>query len=111
MAPDASGLASSSTSTSPKISVFLVGLGMVGCSWIEKMLIADESARRYFIRTVGEEPHYAYNRVGLTGELGASSSNDEGRDQRVTSADPRILPHIASVAPSAFDRILPAPKC
>lgn len=37
-------------------------------AFIEKMLNLDTEGR-YFIRTVGEEPHYAYNRVGLTGEF------------------------------------------
>lgn len=36
-------------------------------AFIEKMLSLD-TAGKYFIRTCGEEPHYAYNRVGLTGK-------------------------------------------
>ncbi|KAL7420621.1 hypothetical protein Q5752_004572 [Cryptotrichosporon argae] len=48
-----------------RIQVMVVGLGMVGIAFIEKMLTLDV-AGRYFIRTCGEEPHYAYNRVGLT---------------------------------------------
>ncbi|GAA5999895.1 hypothetical protein JCM10207_005960 [Rhodosporidiobolus poonsookiae] len=39
---------------------------MVGMAFIEKLLDLDKDAGRYFIRTAGEEPHYAYNRVGLT---------------------------------------------
>lgn len=62
----------------------VVGLGMVGIgqclalqvsaggltsiAFIEKMLTLD-TAGRYFIRTCGEEPMVAYNRVGLTGTL------------------------------------------
>ncbi|WOO81680.1 Nitrite reductase [NAD(P)H] [Vanrija pseudolonga] len=43
----------------------VVGLGMVGIAFIEKMLALDTEGK-YFIRTCGEEPTYAYNRVGLT---------------------------------------------
>jgi nitrite reductase (NAD(P)H) len=45
--------------------VFVVGLGMTGIAFIEKLLKMDESDE-YFIRTCGEESFYAYNRVGLT---------------------------------------------
>jgi NAD(P)H-nitrite reductase large subunit len=37
-------------------------------AFIEKMLTLD-TAGRYFIRTCGEEPMVAYNRVGLTGQF------------------------------------------
>ncbi|GAA6022628.1 hypothetical protein JCM8202_005024 [Rhodotorula sphaerocarpa] len=39
---------------------------MVGIAFIEKLLDLDKEAGRYFIQTVGEETHLAYNRVGLT---------------------------------------------
>ncbi|KAF6764112.1 nitrite reductase [Ephemerocybe angulata] len=45
--------------------IFVVGLGMVGIAFIEKMLGLDEKSK-YFIVTCGEEKHFAYNRVGLT---------------------------------------------
>ncbi|KAL8278182.1 hypothetical protein RQP46_009355 [Phenoliferia psychrophenolica] len=48
-----------------KIQVVVVGLGMVGIAFIEKLLNLD-TAGKYFIRTCGEEPVVAYNRVGLT---------------------------------------------
>ncbi|GFZ50204.1 Nitrite reductase [NAD(P)H] [Saitozyma sp. JCM 24511] len=48
-----------------RIQVMVVGLGMVGIAFIEKMLTLDV-AGKYFIRTCGEEPMVAYNRVGLT---------------------------------------------
>ncbi|GAA5913645.1 uncharacterized protein JCM6883_004036 [Sporobolomyces salmoneus] len=38
---------------------------MTGIAFIEKMLKLDENDE-YFVRTCGEESHYAYNRVGLT---------------------------------------------
>jgi len=41
--------------------------GLTRTAFIEKMLTLD-TAGRYFIRTCGEEPMVAYNRVGLTGE-------------------------------------------
>ncbi|KAI1823813.1 nitrite reductase [Xylaria intraflava] len=44
----------------------VVGLGMVGIAFIEKVLKLDARAREYDIIVVGEEPHLAYNRVGLT---------------------------------------------
>jgi nitrite reductase (NAD(P)H) len=50
---------------SSRTRVFVVGLGMVGLAFIEKMLSQDEQGR-YKIITVGEETHLAYNRVGLT---------------------------------------------
>ncbi|KAJ2896541.1 putative nitrite reductase protein [Zalerion maritima] len=44
----------------------VVGLGMVGISFIEKMLKLDARSREYDIVVIGEEAHLAYNRVGLT---------------------------------------------
>ncbi|KAF4125601.1 nitrite reductase (NAD(P)H) [Geosmithia morbida] len=44
----------------------VVGLGMVGIAFIEKLLKYDTRTREYDITVLGEEPHLAYNRVGLT---------------------------------------------
>ncbi|WWC68372.1 nitrite reductase [NAD(P)H], large subunit [Kwoniella pini CBS 10737] len=55
----------SSSGSAHRIQVMVVGLGMVGIAFIEKMLTLD-TAGKYFIRTCGEEPVVAYNRVGLT---------------------------------------------
>ena len=52
-----------------RLEVMVVGLGMVGIAFIEKLLSSDDRGR-YFVRTCGEEPVVAYNRVGLTGERG-----------------------------------------
>ncbi|KAK3945548.1 nitrite reductase [Diplogelasinospora grovesii] len=46
--------------------IVVVGLGMVGISFIEKLLKLDARTREYNIVVIGEEPHLAYNRVGLT---------------------------------------------
>ena len=46
--------------------VVVVGLGMVGIAFIEKLMKMDAKRREYDIVVVGEEPHLAYNRVGLT---------------------------------------------
>ncbi|KAF2639635.1 nitrite reductase [Massarina eburnea CBS 473.64] len=46
--------------------VVVVGLGMVGIAFIEKLLKYDAKRREYDIVVIGEEPHLAYNRVGLT---------------------------------------------
>ncbi|KAK0628838.1 nitrite reductase [Bombardia bombarda] len=46
--------------------IVVVGLGMVGISFIEKLLKLDARAREYDVVVIGEEPHLAYNRVGLT---------------------------------------------
>ncbi|SPO02459.1 probable nitrite reductase NiiA [Cephalotrichum gorgonifer] len=46
--------------------VVVVGLGMVGVSFIEKLLKLDAKRREYNVVVIGEEPHLAYNRVGLT---------------------------------------------
>ena len=89
MAPDASGSSTQGAGSSSRTSIFVVGLGMVGMAFLEsescsscsavasradavqlqraEMLTLDVDGR-YFIRSCGEEPHYAYNRVGLTGE-------------------------------------------
>ncbi|CEL51481.1 nitrite reductase (NAD(P)H) large subunit [Rhizoctonia solani AG-1 IB] len=45
--------------------ILVVGLGMVGIAFIEKILALDEE-KRYRIVTCGEERHLAYNRVALT---------------------------------------------
>ncbi|SAM84565.1 uncharacterized protein UBRO_05849 [Ustilago bromivora] len=46
----------------------VVGLGMVGIAFIEKLLKYDLQGGRdeWEITVIGEEPHIAYNRVGLT---------------------------------------------
>ncbi|KAL9115241.1 MAG: hypothetical protein Q9227_001035 [Pyrenula ochraceoflavens] len=46
--------------------VVVVGLGMVGIAFIEKLLKLDAKRREYDVTVIGEEPHLAYNRVGLT---------------------------------------------
>ncbi|OAQ78667.1 nitrite reductase [Purpureocillium lilacinum] len=46
--------------------VVVVGLGMVGIAFIEKLLKYDARTREYNITVLGEESHLAYNRVGLT---------------------------------------------
>ncbi|PHH88507.1 hypothetical protein CDD83_7445 [Cordyceps sp. RAO-2017] len=46
--------------------IVVVGLGMVGIAFIEKLLKYDARAREYSVTVLGEEPHLAYNRVGLT---------------------------------------------
>ncbi|SMR62898.1 unnamed protein product [Zymoseptoria tritici ST99CH_3D1] len=46
--------------------VVVVGLGMVGVAFIEKLLKLDVKRREYDVVVIGEEAHLAYNRVGLT---------------------------------------------
>lgn len=46
--------------------VVVVGLGMVGVAFIEKLMKMDVKRREYDVVVIGEEPHLAYNRVGLT---------------------------------------------
>ncbi|OAL34112.1 nitrite reductase [NAD(P)H], large subunit [Fonsecaea nubica] len=46
--------------------VVVVGLGMVGIAFVEKLLKLDAKRKEYNIVVIGEEPHLAYNRVGLT---------------------------------------------
>ncbi|KAL1860317.1 hypothetical protein VTK73DRAFT_7382 [Phialemonium thermophilum] len=46
--------------------VVVVGLGMVAVSFIEKLLKRDAKRREYNVVVIGEEPHLAYNRVGLS---------------------------------------------
>ncbi|KZT68487.1 nitrite reductase [Daedalea quercina L-15889] len=56
---------SSTEGRSSRKTVFVVGLGMVGIAFIEKLLNLD-AACKYRIVTCGEETHLAYNRVALT---------------------------------------------
>ncbi|EAW07549.1 nitrite reductase niiA [Aspergillus clavatus NRRL 1] len=46
--------------------IVVVGLGMVAVSFIEKIVKQDAERRKYDIVVIGEEPHIAYNRVGLS---------------------------------------------
>ncbi|KAI9789515.1 MAG: hypothetical protein M1833_002302 [Piccolia ochrophora] len=46
--------------------IVVVGLGMVGIAFIEKLLKLDAKRREYNVVVIGEEAHVAYNRVGLT---------------------------------------------
>ncbi|KAH0538787.1 hypothetical protein FGG08_004619 [Glutinoglossum americanum] len=46
--------------------IVVVGLGMVAISFIEKLTKLDARRQEYDIVVIGEEPHVAYNRVGLT---------------------------------------------
>ncbi|KAI9715602.1 MAG: hypothetical protein M1812_005906 [Candelaria pacifica] len=46
--------------------IVVVGLGMVGIAFIEKVMKLDAKRREYDIIVIGEEPHLAYNRVGLS---------------------------------------------
>lgn len=46
--------------------IVVVGLGMVGIAFIEKLMKLDVKRREYDIIVIGEEAHLAYNRVGLT---------------------------------------------
>ena len=46
--------------------IVVVGLGMVGIAFIEKLMKLDVKSREYDVIVIGEEPHLAYNRVGLT---------------------------------------------
>jgi nitrite reductase (NAD(P)H) len=48
-----------------KKKIVIIGLGMVGIAFLEKMLNED-TAQEYTYLIIGEEPYYAYNRVGLT---------------------------------------------
>ncbi|RDW71782.1 nitrite reductase-like protein [Coleophoma crateriformis] len=50
----------------PRKKIVVVGLGMVGISFIEKIMKLDAKRREYDIIVIGEESHLAYNRVGLT---------------------------------------------
>ncbi|KAF2204071.1 hypothetical protein GQ43DRAFT_469398 [Delitschia confertaspora ATCC 74209] len=53
-------------SESKRKRVVVVGLGMVGIAFIEKLMKYDVRRREYDVIVIGEEPHLAYNRVGLT---------------------------------------------
>ncbi|KAI9688059.1 MAG: hypothetical protein M1822_001564 [Bathelium mastoideum] len=46
--------------------IVVVGLGMVGIAFVEKLMKLDVKRREYDVIVIGEEPHLAYNRVGLT---------------------------------------------
>ncbi|KAF1995312.1 nitrite reductase [Amniculicola lignicola CBS 123094] len=46
--------------------IVVVGFGMVGIAFIEKLMKLDVKRREYDVVVIGDEPHLAYNRVGLT---------------------------------------------
>ncbi|EUC44625.1 hypothetical protein COCMIDRAFT_37533 [Bipolaris oryzae ATCC 44560] len=50
----------------PRKRIVVVGLGMVSIAFIEKLMKYDVKRREYDVVVIGEEPHLAYNRVGLT---------------------------------------------
>jgi nitrite reductase (NAD(P)H) len=56
----------SEESSEKRRKVVVVGLGMVGLAFIEKLIQKDKKRREYKIVVLGEEKHVAYNRVGLT---------------------------------------------
>ncbi|KAF2742117.1 nitrite reductase [Sporormia fimetaria CBS 119925] len=49
-----------------KKTIVVVGLGMVGIAFIEKLMKYDARRGEYNVIVIGEEAHLAYNRVGLT---------------------------------------------
>ncbi|KAF3904850.1 hypothetical protein ABW20_dc0105846 [Dactylellina cionopaga] len=49
-----------------KKKIVIVGLGMVAVGFIEKLIKLDARRQEYEIVVIGEEPHVAYNRVGLS---------------------------------------------
>lgn len=51
---------------SQKLSIVVVGLGMVGFSFLQKILDLDQQQNKYTITVIGEERYLAYNRVKLT---------------------------------------------
>ena len=46
--------------------VVVVGLGMVGIAFVEKLMKLDAKRQEYEVIIIGEESHLAYNRVGKT---------------------------------------------
>lgn len=52
--------------------VVVVGLGMVGLAFVEKLIQKDSKRGEYQVLILGEEKHVAYNRVGLTTFFGMS---------------------------------------
>jgi nitrite reductase (NAD(P)H) len=52
--------------TNGRKKLVVVGLGIVGIAFIEKIMKLDAKRREYDVIVIGEEPHLAYNRVGLT---------------------------------------------
>ncbi|KAL2871766.1 nitrite reductase niiA [Aspergillus lucknowensis] len=62
----AADLGSCDHDASRRQKIVVVGLGMVAVAFIEKLVKLDSETRRYDIVVIGEEPHIAYNRVGLS---------------------------------------------
>ena len=46
--------------------IVVVGFGMVGIAFVEKLIQNDKRRQEYHIIVIGDEKHVAYNRVGLT---------------------------------------------
>ncbi|SPO06986.1 probable NAD(P)H-nitrite reductase [Cephalotrichum gorgonifer] len=59
------GYANGNGHSAPRKRVVVVGLGMVAVAFIEKLMKRDVK-KEYSITVIGEEPHVAYNRVGLS---------------------------------------------
>ncbi|GKT86389.1 nitrite reductase [Colletotrichum tofieldiae] len=107
----------------------VVGLGMVGIAFIEKMLKLDARANEYSIIVLGEEPHLAYNRVGLTsffdhrkvenlylnpeewGSLGyhvnTKVTDIDSRAKTVTCSNGEVVPYDILVIATGSDAVLP----
>ncbi|KAJ3054884.1 hypothetical protein HK097_000460 [Rhizophlyctis rosea] len=58
-----------------KLTIIVVGLGMVGLRFCEKLLEYD-TEKKYRLVVFGEESHLAYNRVALTSYFGHRSISD-----------------------------------
>ncbi|KAL2824914.1 hypothetical protein BDW59DRAFT_146890 [Aspergillus cavernicola] len=62
----AAGLETLNQDPNRRQKIVVVGLGMVAIAFIEKLVKLDAEGRKYDIVVIGEEPHIAYNRVGLS---------------------------------------------
>ena len=72
--------------------VVVVGLSMVGWKFIDKLVSLDTDGR-YEIVSFGEEPHIAYNRLGLTQTERNSCRWERSRLPRYCN-----LPHVRTFA-------------
>lgn len=73
------------SSTGPGTHVVVVGAGMVAHRFIESLLTRGDGSWR--VTVIGEEGRHPYDRVGLTGFFGGSTTDDLALDRSVLDDD------------------------
>ncbi|KAF4998563.1 hypothetical protein FGRMN_3090 [Fusarium graminum] len=99
------------TATSQK-RVVVVGLGMVGIAFIEKLLKYDAKAKEYAVTVVGEEPYLAYNRYAeskssLNCHVNTKATHIDTDKKIVECANGESYPYDILILATGSDAVLP----